>query len=160
MLTTAIRVSRNEEIVQEREREKRSQNLILYGISEVCDADLKHHDNEFIISFLDKIGVAVRPKQIIRLGKPSDDKIRPIKLVMETDDDKDAVMSRLGNLKNAEEIFRKVSVRDDYTIEEREMVREWVKKAADKNTAENTQSWKVRGTPKKGLRLVKITKQH
>ena len=71
----------------------------------------------------------MRPKQIIRLGKPNDDKIRPIKLVMETDDDKDAVMSRLGNLKNAEEIFRKVSVRDDYTIEEREMVREWVKKS-------------------------------
>ena len=68
-------------------------------------------------------------------------------------------MSRLGNLKNAEEIYHKVSIRDDYTIEEREIIKEWVKKAAQKNKEENTQSWKVRDTPKNGLRLVKITKR-
>ena len=73
--------------------------------------------------------------------------------------DKDNIMPRLVNLKNAEEIYRKVSVRDDYTIEEREMIKEWVKKAAQKNNEENTQPWKVRGTPKNGLRLVKITKR-
>ena len=58
-------------------------------------------------------------------------------------------MSRLSNLKNAEEIYRKVSVRDDYTIEEREQIREWAKKADRKNKDENTDAWKVRGTPKK-----------
>ena len=82
-----------------------------------------------------------------------------MKLVMESDDDKDTIMARLGNLKNAEDVFRKVSIRDDYTLEEREMVREFVKKAEAKNAAENTQEWKVRGTPKTGLRLVKITKR-
>ena len=68
-------------------------------------------------------------------------------------------MSILRNLKNAEEIYRKVNVRDDYTIEEREQIREWVKKADRKNKDENTDAWKVRGTPKNGLRLVKITKR-
>ena len=68
-------------------------------------------------------------------------------------------MARLGNLKNAEEAFRKISIREDYTIEEREMVRDMVKKAAEKNDAENKQEWKVRGTPKTGLRLVRITKR-
>ena len=74
----------------------------------------------------------------------------------------------------------KVSVRDNYTIEERELIKEWVKKAEQKNKEENTycifmlfkliysyiwgynntQAWKVRGTQKKyGLRLVKITKR-
>jgi len=73
--------------------------------------------------------------------------------------DKESIMSRLSNLKNAEPIYRSVSVRDDYTIEERELVREWVKKAEDKNKEYNTQAWKVRGTPKNGLRLAKITKR-
>ena len=75
------------------------------------------------------------------------------------DEDKATIMARLGNLKNAEDAFRKVSIHDDYTLEEREMVRDFVKKAEAKNAAENTQEWKVRGTPKTGLRLVKITKR-
>ena len=73
--------------------------------------------------------------------------------------DKDTIMSRLGNLKNAVEIYRKVSVRDDYTSEERGLIKEWVNKAEKKNKEENTQAWKVRGTPKNDLRLVKITKR-
>ena len=48
---------------------------------------------------------------------------------MESEAGKSTVMARLGNLKNAEDDFRKVSIREDYTLEEREMVREYVKKA-------------------------------
>ena len=73
---------------------------------------------------------------------------------MESTSDKELVMSRLPNLKNAEERYRKCSVRDDYTFEERQLIKEWVKKADEKNNAENTNTWKVRGTPKNGLRLV------
>ena len=32
-------------------------------------------------------------------------------------------MSRLPNLRNAEDIYRKLSVRDDYTLEERELIK-------------------------------------
>ena len=78
---------------------------------------------------------------------------------MENEDDKGTIMSRLGNLKNADDKYRKVSIRDDYTLEERDMIREFVKKADAKNLQENTQEWKVRGTPKTGLRLVRITKR-
>ena len=49
------------------------------------------------------------------------------------------------------------SIRDDYTIQEREMVRKFVNDANEKNKADNTTEWKVRGTPKNGLRVVKIT---
>ena len=73
--------------------------------------------------------------------------------------DKDSIMARLGNLKNAEPIYKSLSVRDDYTIEGRELIKEWVMKADNKNKENNTQAWKVRGTPKNGLRLVKITKR-
>merc|ERR1712096_137933 len=99
-------------------------------------------------SFLDTIGVTSRPKQIIRLGKSNGERKRPVKLIMNNSEDKDSVMSRLVNLKNAEEIYRNLSVRDDYTIEERELIKEWVKKAEQKNKEEDTQEWRVRGTPK------------
>ena len=67
---------------------------------------------------------------------------------MKNSTEKETVMLRLTNLKNAEDVFRKVSIRDDYTIEERTLIKEWVKKAEEKNKAENTQEWKVHGSPK------------
>ena len=145
-------------MVHQRERERRSANLIIYGIEEKSTDDPKEQDKDFISSLLEKIGVAQRPKQIFRLGKKGD-KTRPVKITMENEDDKDTIMARLGSLKNAEDMFRKVSVREDYTLEEREMVREMVKKAEAKNDADNTNEWKVRGTPKTGLKVVRITKR-
>ena len=110
---------------------------------------IEEHDKTFVKSFLETIGITPSPKQILRLGKPNENKKRPVKLVMANSEVKDNIVSRLGNLKNAEEIYRKVSVRDDYTIEERGLIKEWVNKAEQKNKEENTQAWKVRGTPKK-----------
>ena len=39
------------------------------------------------------------------------------------------------------------------------MIKEWVEKAELKNMEENTDEYKVRGNPKNGLRLVRLTKQ-
>ena len=52
--------------------------------------DLKRHDEQFITSFLDEIGL-----QIMHLGKPNEDKKRPIKLVMINVAEKDSIMARL-----------------------------------------------------------------
>ena len=51
------------------------------------------------------LGITSLPKEITRLGKSGNDKKqRPIKVKMTNA----KVMSRLSNLKNAEEIYRKV----------------------------------------------------
>ena len=131
-LTTAFRNRKNQEIVNEAEREKRSANLIIYGVSEPNMESQKEDDESFVSSLLEKIGVAHRPKHILRLGQRTEEKTRPVKLVMESENVKDTIMARLGNLKNAEDVFRKISVREDYSREEREMVQEMVKKAAEK----------------------------
>ena len=52
--------------------------------------------------------------------------------------------------------LKKISVTDDYTIEEREEIRRWVNKANDNNDGMKDYVWTVRGTPKTGIRLVKI----
>ena len=109
-------------------------------------------DEMFIDSFLKIIGITSHPLKIIRLGKRNDNNTRP-KLVMNSSAEKIQVMSRLCNLKNADEIYRKLSIRDDYTIEEREEIRESVNKAEQRNKIENTQSyvWKLRGAQKTGF---------
>ena len=57
---------------------------------------------------------------------------RPVKLIMNSSEEKGKIMSRLPNLRNAEDIYRKLSVRDDYTLEERELIKEWVHKAEER----------------------------
>ena len=68
-------------------------------------------------------------------------------------------MSRLVNLKNAEQKFRQISVRDDYSLDDRKLIKNRADEAAMKNKAENTDEYKVRGNPKNGWRLVRITKR-
>ena len=62
-------------------------------------------------------------------------KSRLIKLKMKSVSVKDSLMSRLPNLKNAEDRFNKISVTEDYTVEEREAIRNKVTEARNK-TAE------------------------
>ena len=161
-LQTVLEERKNNELIQEKEREKRSTNIIIYGIDENANSEEENVDNQndknFINSFMETIGLNVEPKQIVRIGKAAENKKRPLKLVMNNKIDKENVMKRLGNLKSNEN-YRGISVRDDYTLEERELIKEWVAKANDKNKKENTDEWKVRGTPKNGLRLVRIAKR-
>ena len=75
--------------------------------------------------------------------------MRPVKLVMENEEQKDAIMSRLVNLRTAEEIYRQLSVRDDNTIEERELIRTYAEQAKKQNERDNTTEWKVKGNATK-----------
>ena len=63
-------------------------------------------------------------------------------------------------LKNSEVCLKRISITDDYTIQEREEIRRFVEKAKEKSSAENGKfTLKVRGTPKNGLHLARIAKQ-
>ena len=82
-----------------------------------------------------------------------------MKLTMKCVEDKEQVMSNLKKLKDADPEFHRLSIRDDYTMEERDLIKKFAEDAKKKNKEENTTAWKVRGTPKNGLHLVKITKR-
>ena len=60
-------------------------------------------------------------------------KKRPIKLIMNNEEEKDNIMSKLTNLKNAEDKFRRLSITDNYTQDERQEIKERVGKAELKN---------------------------
>ena len=76
--------------------------------------------------------------------------------------EKQNVMSNLNKLKNTEDRFKNLNVTDDYSIGERDEIKRWVGKAKAKNAEEGECSkyvWRVRATPKNGMRLAKIAKQ-
>ena len=154
LIGNVVVAAKNTEKVQNQERLRRENNIIIYGVEE------GESDEAYIDGFLDVIGASVKPRSISRLGKPDDNKkSRPIKLVMQSTDEKSQIMSRLVNLKNADKKFQSASVRDDYSIEERKLIKEWVEDASARNRAENTDEYRVRGSPKNGLRIVRVTKK-
>ena len=156
---TNVTTTRNAELIEKQEQERRATNIIIYGFNEKRDdnVSIQDHDKDLMNSFLQTIEVDVIPKQILRLGRETAGKTRPLKVVMKNSEEKDKIMSSLNKLKNADESLRGISVRDDYTIEERNLIKTMTEEAKRKNEVENVTHWKVRGTPKNGLKVVKIT---
>ena len=152
--------TKNAEMVIEYERQRRENNIIVHGVNEDrqnSDEQRRNSDNTYVSELFQILGVNVKPSSITRLGKnDNNEKTRPIKIIMNSVADKDLVMSRLPNLKTAEDKYKQISVKDDYTPEVRAMIRSMNDKASELNKSENTTEWKIRGTPKNGLRLVKI----
>ena len=162
-ISNAIQESKNTERVIEAERAKREKNFIIHGVSEEGgESDTKYTESLFQI-----LGVSVKPVLVTRLGKMPeirDESIngkirhRPIKVTMSSIEHKELVIARLVNLKNADDKYRKISVKYDYTIEERNLARQWLEKAQELNKNENTNVHVVRGNPKNGFRLAKIAR--
>ena len=60
-------------------------------------------------------------------------------------------------LKGTENELGKISITGDYTNSERDLIKIWVKKAAEKSAQDSNYVYRVRGNPKNGLRLVSFT---
>ena len=159
---TIIAETKNEELLTKNDRQRRETNIIVHGVKErsKCpESRMKEHDVTYINELLAVLGVNLDVKLITRLGNiNSEGKCRPIKLVMNSVEDKELVMSRLSNLKSAEDQFKFISVKDDYTPSERELIKYKYNQAQEMNERDNTNEWKVRGSPKNGLRIAKIKK--
>ena len=133
--------------------------MIIHGINENNKAD-----DVLIEDLFDIMEIDTGPTLAHRLGVKKENRARPLKIVMDSKGHKAEFMSKLWKLKNAGPVYNKASVTDDYTWEERQEIRRWVKMAKDKNERVDEEKktnyvWKVRGTPKFGMRIVLIRKQ-
>ena len=149
---------RNEQLVQDRERKRRAMNVIIHGVPE------EGNDKSYVEDLLQRIGVTTVPESVLRLGNvpevSSSNKIRPLKIKFHSPEEKEKMMSRLSNLKRAEDKFRKISITDDYTIEERQEIKKFVDEAKRRNATEvGDFYWRTRGCPKTGLELRKVPKR-
>ena len=98
-------------------------------------------------------------KSIKRIGKV-DNKKKPIMLTFHTEQEKEKIMMNLRNLKG-NDYFKGISVTDDYTVYERQIMNEFRKTANEKNDLEPDNSkfvWKMRGNPRNGLVLKRFVK--
>ena len=78
-----------------------------------------------------EINVGSVPKSFTRLGKPQG--ARPIKVTTGTISENNNIMENLKYLKQAPDHLRKISITDDFTIEERIMIKEKVAEAVKKD---------------------------
>ena len=86
--------------------------------------------------------------------------MRTMKIEMISKNDKDIVMSNFKRLKGTENELGKISITDDYANGERDLIKIWVKKAAEKSAQDSNYVYRVRGNPKNGLRLVSFTREN
>ena len=92
---------------------------------------------------------------------PSNIMIRKITVVINSEAEKNQIIENLKELKG-QESFRGISITDDYTLAQRQMIKEFSQMAKENNNKEPQHSpnvWRVRGSPKNSLRLKKFTKQ-
>ena len=163
---TVLRDERNEQLADEADKKTRACNFIVHGNIESNGEmpERKQHDKDFIDAFLRDIGIGASYKSISRLGtrdESSEQVKRPMKIVMQSEEDKDLVMSRLINLKG-KETYKGISITDDHSIADRNIIKEWAEKAKTANANESADSlyeWKIRGSPKNGMRLKKFRKR-
>ena len=104
-------------------------------------------------TFFKAVEVRTDAYEVTRLGKKNNDRSRPIKIRMANTNDKESVMNNLFKLKEAPTAFRKISVTDDFTAQEREEIKMKVNEAKRKTESEGEGKYvfKLRGSPKNGL---------
>lgn len=150
-----MRTTRNEEINEERDKEKRKANIVVHG----CETSDQEQTEEKIKMLLKDVGAdAVEIKKISRIGKLDNNK-RPILVEFSSEHDKDLLMRSLRNLKGNTE-YNGISITDDYTLSQREMINDYRKEVKEMNSKnENSEYFYcVRGTPKNGLFIKKMKK--
>ena len=154
-LKSVIRDARNDEKIEHQEKVRRSKNLIIHGAEEIGadEEEIKNEDTVYVKEIFNKIGLKYTPTNVSRLGK-SDSKMRPIKVVMKTTKEKNRIMDNLYHLKGTERFFGKISIKDDYTIGERDEIRLLTERAKQQGTQNPERVFKVRGNSKNGWRIV------
>ena len=149
----------------QQDKDGRKLNALIYHVSESDKEEperRKEDDLKFIADLKVELGVEESEiSNIVRLGKRSDDitKPRPMKVMFDSEKSKKGFMCKLGNLANAQDNFKKISVSHDMTKEEREQNKKKVQEAKNLNREHPSEEWvyRVRGLPgmKKVMRVKK-----
>lgn len=145
--------------IEERERESRSHNIIIYRVPEVdIKEDRVKEDKKFCLELLNtalEVDAQEAEFKFFRLGK-RDQNNRPLMVQCREKTLKNRIMESLYKLKNAEPKFKNASITHDLTINERAECKSLLEEAKKKQTEETGEYlWRVRGLPGQ-LKLVKL----
>ena len=160
-LKTVMIDARNDEKLEVSEKQRRACNFVIHGAEEVGESSdqIRKEDEGYVKEILTKIGVEAVPISITRLGEKSEARSRPIKITMKTIGDQEKVMKNLKRLKGTEQKFGKISVKDDYTTNERDQIRRLNIQAKKLNDENPEKVFKIRGDSKNGWRVIPFLKK-
>jgi len=152
----------NDQIIMANKEKKdivsRKCNIIIHRLKEDKkdnEERTQQRDKTDIIDILNDIGIYKIPTLThYRIGKNSE-KDRPIKVIFQNEFDKNEVMKNLDKLESSQQI----SITEDFTIKERQMIKELHEEAKNRNDNNENFIWRVRGSPRTSLRLKKILKK-
>ena len=164
-----IREQQNEDLAEESEQKRRACNIVVHGFPDSPNQAkelAEKHDGDFVTDLFKDMNVQIEYKSIFRLGTVKQDaeneSRRPLKVILKNEDDKNRMMGNLRNLKGKEK-YKSISITDDNTMKQRTLIKEYSEKAKRANELEDKDSkfiWRVRGTPKNGLKLMKLRKRN
>lgn len=152
---------------EEREREKRRNNIVIYRIpesSETKKEDRYKEDADFCNELIHKTLLVDCTdndvKKFIRLGEKQEGRIRPLLIEFSNRLIKNLIMESLSKLKSADDKFKNIVVAHDLTQNEREACRELVAEAKRREQNDNSGEYifRVRGPPT-DLRIVRLKKR-
>ena len=133
-LKTIIRVAKIEEKKEEREHDQRKSNIIIHGATE-GDSKTKEEqdkdDKDFVEKLLKDASYKATPKYIGRIGFKTGERSRPLKVAFSTEKEKRNLFGNLKALKGIKS-YEGVSISDDYTRAERDMIKTWSNQAKEK----------------------------
>lgn len=156
-LTTAIKKARKEEVIEENDRLRRSNNVIIHGVPEET---LYRSDQKWVSQLIENLHILVRIKQVSRIGKKEIGKMRPMMVALKDENEKFKFIGSLSALRGLSEYIG-ISIKEDFTLKERITIKTLSKEAKEKNETEKLlgQVWRIRGTSKSGFYLKKVIKQ-
>ena len=86
-----MKEAKNDELAEESDKKLRTCNIILHRVKEASNdnkEEAKMIDETVVTEFIDAVGIQATFKVIVRIGKADFTKRRPIKLVMNSEEDK------------------------------------------------------------------------
>lgn len=155
-------------IDEEKEKDKRKNNIIIYRMEESKSADFETRMNEdyHILDDLFRKVLQVDCRvdkditNILRLGKKESDKSRPLLVSFRSGLLKNQVMESLAKLADASAVFKNLSITHDMTLRERQRCKELLGEAKRLEEEETSGEWifRVRGAPVE-MKIVRLRKR-
>ena len=161
-------VQKSNEVMHE--RDSREKNIIMLNVVESTQTnsnEKQKDDQDFFGHLCEQIKLQpISTSKIVRIGRErvsppnADDetpKPRPVKICFNSVFDKRKFMSNLYHLKQAADPFKSVHVNHDLTVDDRNLTKQLLKEAYDKNQSEKPTDflYKVRGPPG-AIKIVKV----
>ena len=119
-----IRNEKIEEQMEERRKESKEANIIIHGVDENED------ESEYVNKLLQDVNMIAKTNYIARIGTKSI-RTRPIKVVFSSGHEKYKFTRKLTELRHYQK-YSRISVTDDMTKMERELMKKWKKEADER----------------------------